>query len=62
MEEEAVSNTIYPLTRKKQRAYSSSDGIGIVELTQFLNHYPFGSTMTILTDGKNLDLIILKDS
>ncbi|MBM5608347.1 Uncharacterised protein [Listeria ivanovii subsp. londoniensis] len=61
MEEEAVSNTIYPLTRKKQRAYSS-DGIGIVELTQFLNHYPFGSTMTILTDGKNLDLIILKDS
>ncbi|WP_271000368.1 hypothetical protein [Listeria seeligeri] len=30
-------------------------------MTQFLNHYPFGSTMTILADGKNLDLIILKD-
>ncbi|MBC1515773.1 hypothetical protein [Listeria immobilis] len=31
-------------------------------MIQFLNHYPFGSTMTILTDGKSLDLIILKDS
>ncbi|MBF2543733.1 hypothetical protein [Listeria seeligeri] len=51
-----------PQKRKQiERAYSTSGGIGIVELTQFLNQHPFGSKLTILTNGKDLKVIVLEE-
>ncbi|MBC1918393.1 hypothetical protein HCJ46_06475 [Listeria booriae] len=44
-----------------EKAYSTGGGMGVVELTQFLNRYPFGSRLMILTNGKGLSNIVIQE-